>query len=58
MYVSFIEMVRKGVFGGVVNPFMFDLQLNKVKHFISECPHYELEGTVLAIIWTGSFISL
>jgi len=38
-------MVRKrAVFGGVVNPFIFDLQLNKVKHFISECPDYELDS--------------
>lgn len=37
-------MVWKVVLGGVVNPFIFDLQFNKVKHFISECPDYEMEG--------------
>ena len=33
-------------FRGVVNPFMFDLRLNKVKHFICKGPEYKPEGAV------------
>ena len=30
----------------MVNPFMFDLRLNKVKHFICKCPEYKPEEDV------------
>lgn len=34
-------------FRGVVNPFMFDVRLIKVKHFICKGPEYKPEGVVL-----------
>jgi len=37
---------KEGSFRGVVNPFVFDSRLNKVKHFICKGPEYKLEGDV------------
>ena len=37
---------KEGKFRGVVNPFVFDLRVSKVKHFICKGPEYKLEGAV------------
>lgn len=37
---------KEGRFRGVVNPFMFDLRLNKLKHFICKGPECNAEGAV------------